>query len=81
MMPHSDISKLALHRKIANGKITFAGNTQLKIYGTLACRSGKRMLNNNRVFFENKAEAVQLGYRPCGHCLVIEYRTWKTVIK
>jgi methylphosphotriester-DNA--protein-cysteine methyltransferase len=58
-------------------QVQFAGNAKLKIYGTLNCRSGKRMKAQNRVFFKSAAEALQLGYRPCGHCMVEEYKKWK----
>jgi len=59
-------------------EITFAGNSKLKIYGRLNCSSGKRMLAKNRVFFSSEAEAIGLGYRPCGHCMHDAYRHWKT---
>ena len=62
---------------IAKGKITLGGNKQLKIYGTLRCKSGKRMKMENRVFFVSEKEAVTQGYRPCGHCLKSKYKKWK----
>ncbi len=52
-----------------DGLITLGGNRNLKIYGTLTCRSGRRLTVENRVFFRDEAEAVTHGYRPCGHCL------------
>jgi methylphosphotriester-DNA--protein-cysteine methyltransferase len=58
-------------------EITFAGNLKLKIYGTLVCSSGKRMKMQNRVFFSSEAEALKLGYRPCGHCMPNDYKKWK----
>jgi methylphosphotriester-DNA--protein-cysteine methyltransferase len=79
MMQHSDISKSELADKIKSGEIVYAGNSRLKIYGTLKCASGKRMLRGNRVFFANKLEALKLGYRPCGHCMLAEYKEWKSV--
>jgi len=48
----------------------------MKIYGTLHCRSGKRMKAKNRVFFSSVEEALRMGYRPCGHCRKYEYRLW-----
>jgi methylphosphotriester-DNA--protein-cysteine methyltransferase len=51
---------------------------KLKIYGKLSCLSGKRMKLQNRVFFKNTEEALANGYRPCGHCMQNEYKTWKT---
>jgi methylphosphotriester-DNA--protein-cysteine methyltransferase len=62
-------------------EIAFAGNLTLKIYGTLNCSSGKRMKVQNRVFFSSEAEAKQLGYRPCGHCLFKEYKRWKASLR
>jgi methylphosphotriester-DNA--protein-cysteine methyltransferase len=58
-------------------QIAFAGNVKLKIYGTLNCASGKRMKLKNRVFFSSEAEAIELGYRPCGHCMRTAYKQWK----
>ena len=66
-----------LYKLIAEGKITLGGNKKLKIYGTLNCRSGKRLKIENRVFFENEAEALTDGYRPCGGCLRVQYKLWK----
>jgi methylphosphotriester-DNA--protein-cysteine methyltransferase len=54
-----------------------AGNQRLKIYGRLNCFSGKRMKNENRVFFRDEEEAVEAGYRPCGHCFKKKYWVWK----
>lgn len=31
----------------------------------------------NRVFFQSAEEAINLGYRPCGNCLRLEYLKWK----
>jgi hypothetical protein len=58
-------------------EIELAGNVKLKIYGKLSCSSGKRMKLQNRVFFKNTEEALTNGYRPCGHCMQTEYKTWK----
>ena len=57
--------------------IQLGGNVNLKIYGTLNCKSGKRLKTKNRVFFENEAEAIEKGYRPCGHCMRTKYKLWK----
>lgn len=54
----------------------FGGNIKLKIYGTLNCKSGRRMNLENRVFFESENEAVKNGYRPCGHCMKEAYTEW-----
>jgi len=61
-------------------EIAFAGNAKLKIYGTLACRSGKRMRVENRVFFNSEAEAIGEGYRPCGHCMTDAYKIWRKLV-
>ncbi|MBC8045009.1 MAG: metal-binding protein [Rhizobacter sp.] len=66
-----------LHGLMAAGQITFGGNRKLKIYGTLDCKSGKRMKVQRRVFFVGETEAVQCGYRPCGHCLREKYQAWR----
>jgi hypothetical protein len=31
----------------------------------------------NRVFFKDEQEALELGYRPCGHCVPEKYKLWK----
>ncbi|MGN6478422.1 MAG: Ada metal-binding domain-containing protein [Flavipsychrobacter sp.] len=53
---------------------------RLKIYGSLSCSSGKRMKRSNRIFFVSEAEAIENGYRPCGHCMKNEYKNWKNGI-
>ena len=62
-------------------EIQLAGNSKLKIYGTLNCASGKSMKLQNRVFLKNADEALQMGYRPCGHCLPADYKRWKHLDK
>lgn len=75
------ITTFAQLRKLAelkaSGDIQFGGNKKLKIYGLLSCSSGKRMKAINRVFFKSTTEAVNLGYRPCAHCLPVAYKNWK----
>ncbi|MEQ8424485.1 MAG: Ada metal-binding domain-containing protein [Cyclobacteriaceae bacterium] len=77
MMRHSDLTDEEVTQKIKSGEIVIAGNASLKIYGRLNCKSGKRMLRKNRVFFKSKQQAVQLGFRPCGHCLTQDYMAAK----
>jgi len=60
-------------------QITFAGSAKLKIYGTLNCSSGKRMKVENRVFFGSEKEAIELGCRPCGHCMRDAFKKWKAL--
>ena len=62
---------------IRRGQIALAGNRKANIYGNLDCTSGKRMNPGTRVFFKDRAEAIQLGYRPCGHCMQKQYQEWK----
>lgn len=77
MIRHEMLTDQQLHILLRQGKILFGGNQQLKIYGTLHCRSGKRMKSKNRVFFKDEGEALALGYRPCGHCMRQAYMSWK----
>lgn len=69
--------KRRFYKMIQPGKITLRGNSRLKIYGSLDCKSGKRMKSENRIFFSSKQEAQKLKYRPCGNCLRQEYQNWK----
>lgn len=78
MVEHLKISALDLRKHIREGKIKLGGNKKLKIYGSIPCISGKRMKRENRVFFENEQEAIQLGYRPCAKCLPDQYNKWKS---
>ncbi|TPN86823.1 Ada metal-binding domain-containing protein [Aquimarina algicola] len=77
MIKHIDIDDVALHQKIKQKEIVYGGNHNLKIYGTLQCKSGKRMKRENRVFFKTIEQAKKNGYRPCGHCLRADYKNWK----
>ena len=86
MIRHSDFDDTAagqkkLLRLIKKHLILFGGNNSLKIYGLLQCNSGKRMLRNNRIFFQSEEEAVKNGFRPCGHCMKKQYNLWKQGIK
>ena len=78
MIFHKEISDTNLRNQIRKNKICFGGNEKLKIYGTLLCKSGKRMKIENRVFFISEKEALDNGYRPCGHCLAKKYNQWKS---
>ncbi len=66
-----------LKELIYMGGVNLAGNQKFKIYGTLQCSAGKKMKIENRVFFQSAEEAINLGYRPCGNCLRLEYFKWK----
>ena len=83
MITHNDLGDKSFTRTrqlkmlIDKGEVQLAGNSKLKIYGKLNCRSGKRMKTENRVFFKSGVEAKDRGYRPCGHCMHEEYLLWK----
>lgn len=77
MIKHLDINDVELHQKIKRKKIIFGGNSKLKIYGTLECKSGKRMKKENRVFFTSITEIKINKFRPCGHCMRKDYKIWK----
>ena len=66
-----------LFRLIKNHCVTFGGYEKGKVYGILNCKSGKRIKLENRVFFRDENEALEAGYRPCGHCLPAKYKIWK----
>ena len=76
MIKHSELSSALVKIQIKNKEIRVAGNSRLKIYGTLHCKSGKRMNKENRVFFKSERNALIAGFRPCGNCLKEEYRKW-----
>ncbi len=76
MLAHALLSKYEVFQKTKNRKVLFGGNKRLKIYGTLKCKSEKRMKVINRVFFKSKKEAVLHDYRPCGQCLPLKYKEW-----
>ena len=77
MLLHSQINPIELRSNIRQKKIILGGNRKLKIYGTLSCTTGKRMKRENRVFFTSEKDALQNGYRPCGHCMKEKYKHWK----
>lgn len=77
MLHHAGLSQKDVIRLIRTEEIVWAGNRNLKVYGKLDCASGKRMKKENRVFFKSEAEAVKLGFRPCGRCLHDRYLIWK----
>ncbi len=78
MILHNDITDITLREKLRDQSITFAGNVLAKIYGTLKCKSGKRLQKQNRVFFSSEDEAITGGFRPCGSCMHGAYKKWKS---
>ncbi len=77
MIQHYTIIDNDLRKQIKEKAICFAGNNNLKIYGLLQCTTGKRLKRTNRVFFVTETEAVENGFRPCGHCMKNRYKKWK----
>ncbi len=77
MIRHNEIGDKELRKQIRLHLVSLGGNLKLKIYGKLDCRSGKRLKKGNRVFFCSDKEAMEQGFRPCGHCMIIEYKKWK----
>ena len=77
MIQHTDITDAELRLKIKHQNIVLGGNSNLKIYGTLRCKSGKRLKKAHRVFFNSENEAIEMDYRPCGHCMKDAYKIWK----
>lgn len=80
MINHLDISNSDLNARIRGGDINCGGNLKQKIYGHLNCKSGKRMKRENRIFFTSVKEAIKNNFRPCGHCMRVEYNKWKNGI-
>jgi methylphosphotriester-DNA--protein-cysteine methyltransferase len=74
MIKHVEIPDKELRKQIKQKQIVFGGNMQLKIYGTLHCKSGKRMKKENRVFFISEEEALQNNFRACKHCMRNRYQ-------
>jgi Metal binding domain of Ada len=81
MFLHRHLSNRQVFQKIKSGKIKLGGNSKLRIYGKLHCKSGKRIKVENRVFFETEQEAKNEGFRPCSHCLRNEYLIWKKILR
>ena len=80
MIEHKNLSAEKVRSLIRGNKITYAGNIPAKIFGTLTCSSGKRMKNENRIFFTDLNEAIRAGFRPCAKCLRKEYKIWKQTL-
>lgn len=77
MIFHKDLTKDELKQLLISGQITLGGYFNGKIYGKLDCWSGKKMKRESRVFFKDENEALNEGFRPCGHCLKEKYQKWK----
>ncbi len=59
MIHHIKIRDVNLHKLIKQKEVGFGGNINLKIYGTLHCKWGKRMKRENRVFFLSETEGYK----------------------
>ena len=79
MIRHNSIDDSEVLKAVKSGLIRYGGNRKQKIYGTLICKSGKRMKRQNRVFFENRKDAINNGYRPCGNCMKETCREWTSL--
>lgn len=77
MIRHADMNDFEVRIQIKNKQLMFGGNIKGKIYGKLSCTSGKRMKRQNRVFFTSEKEAIEQGFRPCGHCMKSKYKKMK----
>lgn len=77
MILHNEISDSDLFYRLRQRGVCFGGNRKLKIYGTLSCASGRKMKRDHRVFFSSESEAIENGFRPCGHCMKAKYQDWK----
>ena len=79
MNRHNRIDDSEVLKVIKSDLMRYEGNRKQKIYGTLTCKSGKRMKRQNRVFFENRKDAINNGYHPCGNCMKETYREWTSL--
>jgi methylphosphotriester-DNA--protein-cysteine methyltransferase len=73
MVRHIMINDSEMLKATKSGLIRYGGHRKQRIYGTLTCQSGKRMKRQNRVFFKNRKDAINNGYRPCGNCMNESY--------
>ncbi len=61
----------------------FGGHKGSRLYGRLDCPTALRyiakgMYVKSRVFFLDEATAIAAGYRPCTHCMPVQYKKWKS---
>ena len=64
---HIDLSEERVSQGLISGEFRFTGHRQSRIYCRPDCHAGQRMLRRNRVFFSSESEALERGFRPCGH--------------
>jgi hypothetical protein len=61
---------------------TLGGNSKAGIYGRLDCSAANGALSKgyaqHRVFFASEQDAIQSGYRPCGRCMTLQYKDWRS---
>lgn len=75
---HLNLTDKQVFNLLHRGVIKFAGHKRNKVYGTLHCKSGKKMKRKYRTFFNSEEFALWLGYRPCGFCMKEKYQQWKS---
>ena len=46
----------------------FVGSSKNKVFHKKDCKIAKRILRKNRIYFENKSDALSSGYKPCSIC-------------
>lgn len=46
----------------------YTGNMSSKVFHRPGCKHAKRLPEDHRIFFETRARALELGFRPCGSC-------------
>ncbi|WP_404382962.1 metal-binding protein [Knoellia locipacati] len=61
---------------------TLGGHRRTKVFGRLDCPTALRWIDRgayvaHRVFFADEDAARAAGYRPCAHCLPLQYREWR----
>jgi signal transduction histidine kinase len=55
-------------RLIEEASKRFIGSKKNKVFHRNDCRIGKRISKDNKVYFENKSDALSSGYKPCKVC-------------
>ncbi|HEY2508682.1 MAG TPA: Ada metal-binding domain-containing protein [Streptosporangiaceae bacterium] len=63
-------------------KGTIGGHRPTRIFGRLDCPAALRAIARggyvtHRVFFADRATAMQAGYRPCAVCMRDAYQAWR----
>jgi hypothetical protein len=86
-----DTERSEIRELIHTNRITLGGRADSsdRLYGRNlepgSCPGGTRLIESTRknratssqVFFENEADALRNGFRPCGSCNRVLYQAWK----